>query len=145
MRIIQHNFKITPVQQSRPRARRFGNGISMYDPKKVKDFKKAIRQEIEPLNPVPFDCPVSVNVIFRRPNQKNISHKKKIEREMRKELPIVKPDLDNYIKSLFDALNGLYWTDDNLICAIRAYKVYSTDPGILITVEPLNDGLEVEG
>lgn len=36
-----------------------------------------------------------------------------------------KPDLDNIIKSVFDGLNGVAWTDDALVCVIEAGKNYT--------------------
>lgn len=37
---------------------------------------------------------------------------------------IVKPDVDNLIKFVLDALTGLYWVDDNQIINISARKMY---------------------
>lgn len=42
--------------------------------------------------------------------------------------PIVRPDLDNYVKAVKDSLSGVIWKDDNLICALVAQKVYLKDP-----------------
>jgi Holliday junction resolvase len=53
----------------------------------------------------------------------------------------VKPDIDNLIKGLFDAANGILWTDDKAVCEIsNVIKVYSTEPGIWLEV--LADGTE---
>jgi Holliday junction resolvase RusA-like endonuclease len=43
---------------------------------------------------------------------------------------VVKPDLDNLIKSAVDPLNGVFWKDDNLVHLVNARKVYSESPGI---------------
>lgn len=43
-------------------------------------------------------------------------------------MPIIKPDLDNYIKSVLDGLNGLAFEDDNQIIRIDAIKLYSDHP-----------------
>nr|WP_262336409.1 RusA family crossover junction endodeoxyribonuclease [Limosilactobacillus fermentum] len=48
--------------------------------------------------------------------------------------PTVKPDLDNYIKSTFDALNGILWVDDNLIISLEAKKYYAEQPHLTVEI-----------
>ena len=44
---------------------------------------------------------------------------------------IATPDIDNLIKGLFDAMNGIAWSDDNQVSEIQgAKKVYGDVPGI---------------
>ncbi|MBK8974123.1 MAG: RusA family crossover junction endodeoxyribonuclease [Hahellaceae bacterium] len=49
-----------------------------------------------------------------------------------------KPDTDNCLKSIKDALNGVIWFDDAQVVQIEAQKIYSTNPGALITVQFLD-------
>lgn len=55
-----------------------------------------------------------------------------------------KPDIDNLIKGLFDAANGIAWVDDNRVASIGSVqKIYSDEPGIEFIVEtvgPLSKG-----
>lgn len=69
-----------------------------------------------------------------RPVQEKISKKEKARRIRGTVLPIVKPDCDNYIKSLLDGMNGVVWKDDALITDIFAHKRYSDKPRIEITI-----------
>ena len=55
---------------------------------------------------------------------------------------IVKPDLDNYIKSTLDALNGVIWTDDATIVELNTSKWYADDPRIEIEVKELKNDEE---
>lgn len=71
---------------------------------------------------------------FFRPVQEKISKKEKARRIRGTVLPIVKPDCDNYIKSLLDGMNGVVWKDDALITDIFAHKRYSDKPRIEITI-----------
>lgn len=50
-----------------------------------------------------------------------------------------KPDLDNLIKSLFDSISKseIVWSDDNIVCDLRAKKIYSPNPRIEIEIEEL--------
>ncbi|MCD2257405.1 RusA family crossover junction endodeoxyribonuclease [Lactobacillus sp. CC-MHH1034] len=134
---FEHTFEAYPIEQARPRAVRTNKGVRLYDPKKVSRFKEAIAYEARLLRVEPFDSPIKVTIEFYRPNQKGISQKKLDQRENKIILPIVKPDLDNYIKSFLDGLNGILWVDDNLICELHAAKYYSKYPRIKIRIEEL--------
>jgi Holliday junction resolvase RusA-like endonuclease len=37
------------------------------------------------------------------------------------------PDIDNCIKFVFDALNGLFWKDDRIIERVTAVKCFNGD------------------
>lgn len=50
-------------------------------------------------------------------------------------VPTVKPDLDNVLKSVLDALNGAAFTDDKNAFMIWAQKVYAETPGILVEIK----------
>lgn len=135
-------FDLAPVQQARPRARRLGKGIMLYDPKPVKDFKKQLaalaREQLED-DYQPLAGALKVKIDFFRPVQSSLS---KAERSLRLSdvhRPTVKPDLDNYIKSCLDGLNGIIWADDNQIVEIVTAKHYSDHPKIKLEVEELDN------
>lgn len=139
MLIIKFVFEIEPVQQIRPRARRFRDKVIMYDPKAVKVFKRRIgklaHQMMKESGCIRYEGkPLTVDVWFFRPVQEKISKKEKARRIRGTVLPIVKPDCDNYIKSLLDGMNGVVWKDDALITDIFAHKRYSDKPRIEITI-----------
>ena len=47
-----------------------------------------------------------------------------------------RPDIDNLFKGVTDALNGIIWEDDSLICEIgRQLKIYGDPPRIEIEIE----------
>lgn len=132
-------FDIVPVQQQRPRARRLGNGIMLYDPSKVKQFKILVgnmareqmkQNEWERLE----DRPLMLDVTFYRPIQQSISKVEHDRRARHEVLPIIKPDNSNYLKSLEDALNGIVWKDDSLITDIKSKKRYAENPRIEMEV-----------
>ncbi len=131
-------LNIEPVEQARARVVRRGRHITMYDPTKVKKFKKELSQLARSqYKDEPLDGMLEVEISFYRQVQKSLS---KIERSRRlsgEHRPTVKPDLDNYIKSTLDALNGILWTDDARIVDLHAHKYYSDDPHIEITVTEL--------
>ena len=54
---------------------------------------------------------------------------------------VKKPDLDNLIKSLFDSISKseIVWSDDNIVCDLRAKKLYSPNPRIEIEIEEIEE------
>ena len=133
--MARYIFNITPQAQARPRATRMGRGIRLYDPKKTSDFKKELRAMAQGLDVEPLQDALSVEIWFYRAVQKSISNKEHVRRTKGYVRPIKKPDVDNYIKSTLDALNGVLWKDDNLITTITAHKKYAEQPRIEIEVE----------
>lgn len=139
--MIKHTFMLTPVQQQRPRATHYGRSIRLYDPKAVKQFKQAIAEEaMLTYRNQPLSGSLAVTLVFYRPVQQSLSQVEKQRRIDGRHLPVVKPDLDNYIKSLLDALHGIYWQDDALITDIVARKRYGRQPRIEIEVKEIEQG-----
>jgi len=50
-----------------------------------------------------------------------------------------RPDLDNVVKLVADALNGMAWTDDALCQSMRATKVYGPAPMVVLEWWPIPD------
>ncbi|MGJ3876181.1 RusA family crossover junction endodeoxyribonuclease [Lactiplantibacillus argentoratensis] len=139
--MIKHTFMLTPVQQQRPRATRYGRSIRLYDPKAVKQFKQTVAEEaILTYRNQPLSGSLAVTLVFYRPVQQSLSKVEKQRRIDGRHLPVVKPDLDNYIKSFLDALHGIYWQDDALITDIVASKRYGRQPRIEIEVKEIEQG-----
>jgi len=61
----------------------------------------------------PLAGELEVNAVFyaKRPKVTKLTHPK--------------PDIDNYLKSLLDAGNGIAWVDDALITTVRASKLWA--------------------
>lgn len=115
-----------PTAKGRPRATRTGR---MYTPKKTRDAEAEIRMAIgESLSdrdaPLFVHGPLFVEMefIFRRPvSQKRNAH-------------VIRPDLDNLIKLVGDAGNGVLWRDDSIIECVRAKKAYGERGSIRLRV-----------
>ncbi|BDZ31254.1 RusA family crossover junction endodeoxyribonuclease [Lactiplantibacillus brownii] len=138
--VIQHTFILEPIQQQRPRATRFGKSIRLYDPKRVKQFKQTIAEEaMLTYRGNPLTGSLAVTLVFYRPVQQSLSKVEKQRRIDGRHLPVVKPDLDNYIKSFLDALHGIYWQDDALITDLTASKRYGRQPRIEIEVKEIEN------
>lgn len=82
------------------------------------------------LDPPMFTGAVAVNIIcyFVRPK----SAKKRL-------YPSVRPDLDNFVKTIFDSMNGLVIQDDSQVVQMCCSKNYGADDAISIQVFSLED------
>jgi len=76
----------------------------------------------------PFEGPIKIELIFTVTRPKSVS-KSRI-------YPLVKPDLDNYVKQVCDSGIGILWKDDSLIVEIVARKEYG-ESGIELTISEL--------
>lgn len=141
--IIELPFE--PVAQGRPRLTTRGGYAHAYDPPKSKAYKQKVRGYVHEQmhSKPPSEAPLIVVTSFYRPIPKSFSKKKREEAEARLILPQTKPDLDNYLKGLLDALNGVVWKDDNQIVALVACKLYSERPRTEITVREIAGGHEI--
>ena len=137
--MIKMTIPIEPVGQLRPRATRCGRSIRMYDPPKVAKFKKQLheyaalemkRQKLKRFENVALE----VDLQIYRQVQNSISNAERCRRLSGVHRPTVKFDLDNYIKSILDGLNGVIWNDDKNIVSIVADKHYSDKQRIEIKV-----------
>ncbi|HMX98734.1 MAG TPA: RusA family crossover junction endodeoxyribonuclease [Nitrosomonas sp.] len=133
--MFECEIPLEAVAKQRPRA--FYNKklkrASVYTPQKTVSFELMVRFFISQnagyeLLDNPFKEPVKLTCGFFLKSPK----------KPRFECPGVKPDLDNYIKSVLDAMNGLILVDDALVCEIDAFKRYATgNPYIYIKLESI--------
>src|SRR5699024_7349113 len=119
---------------------RMGRRIRLYDPKKVSVYKKQLAMMCKfQYKDQPLSGQLTVNLKFYRHVQSSVSKKERKLRLIGAHRPTVKPDVDNYIKSTLDGLNGLLWEDDNQIVKIVAEKYYSDHPRVEIEVQGVKE------
>ena len=122
---ITFTIPTVPVAQPRQRHANIGGHLRNYIPKDnpVWAFKAAAQMAAaDAYQGQPLDHPLCVDLVFVMPRPKSMVWKK---RPMPRAPYGKKPDRDNLEKSLYDALNGLLWRDDSLICDGRVQKVYA--------------------
>lgn len=87
--------------------------------------------------------PISIEIVFYMPIPKN--GKSKGKKVNIGQIHVIKPDIDNLIKGVFDSLNKIAWKDDAQVYEVHSKKVYSTNPGIALELWELdNDGPKTE-
>lgn len=84
--------------------------------------------------------PLSVRFYFTMSRPKNHFRTGKHSKELRPDAGFwvaKKPDTTKLIRAAEDALTGVLWTDDAIICEQSAQKVFGDHPGVTITVSKL--------
>jgi len=107
-----------------------------YTPEKTARFEERLAwaaQSVWKRKPL-LDGPLEmvVRAYFSVPVSK--PNKWKVDAFLKKILPTKKPDIDNIIKGVADALNKVIYVDDTQIVALKAYKFYSDRPRIEIFI-----------
>lgn len=126
-----------PIPQGRPKFTTRGGFARAYDPPKSRAYKRLVAETGRMYCKTPIAGPVRVTLAIYRPIQKSISKKKHDARASDQELPIVKPDIDNVYKAVTDALTGIAWIDDNLVCEAHLSKHYGETPRVEIKIEEI--------
>lgn len=128
-----------PFGKQRPRVRIASNFAQIYTPKKTVEYENFIKLsflEAAKLDQNLFDRkgPLKINILAYYPIPKNMP-KKVQQKALAKEIcPMKKPDLDNCIKTICDALNKIAYDDDTQIVQIAAQKFYDLNPRVEIEI-----------
>lgn len=122
-------IKGEPVPKGRPKLSTWGGYARAYTPKKTREAEESIRAQIIKQLPNGFSImegAVLLRIVVARTKPKS-SPKTKI-------YPTQKPDLDNYIKTVLDAMNKIVFCDDSQVCYLVAKKEFGK-PETVIDVE----------
>ena len=122
----------TPVAQSRPRFARRWNFVATYDAAPAKDYKSWVRScavdKMKEMDLQPFhrDIPLSIRVEIglSRPKSK----------PKRYVMPTSKPDCDNVLKGIQDALESICYQADQQIVSTFVQKRYVDVPGVSVII-----------
>lgn len=112
-----YTFEVEPVAASRPRIRVLGKNRTMaYYSGKYKDFKEKHAPDI-------------VNLCVKETFNKGIPLSLWVDFYVTKpktsKLDWPNPDIDNYLKAIFDVLNDVAWDDDKQIIEVHASKSWT--------------------
>ncbi|HSG19643.1 MAG TPA: RusA family crossover junction endodeoxyribonuclease [Burkholderiaceae bacterium] len=115
-----------PVGKARPRVTRAGR---VYTPKKTEQAEQDIRKMAtyvmcgEP----PLQGPLELGVTFTMDVPPSWTKTKRQQAYSQQIKPAAKPDIDNLIKTVMDACNGVTYADDAQVVRITASKRYRTE------------------
>ena len=122
----------------RPKATSFGGHAKVYTPAKQVEYENWVRlcfQEAYPdFVPIKEGVPVSVAIGVFMKTPKSFSKKKTADALAARICPLKKPDLDNAVKSILDALNGIAFHDDSQVVMIASCKKFATDSYAMVQI-----------
>lgn len=131
-----------PVAQGRPRAGKDWNGNTvLYDPAKSRHFKEYVKVAASQHRPDKLlEGPLHVTIKVYKPMLKKFSKKRLAAAEAGMYRPVTKPDVDNYVKGIKDALNKVIWVDDSQVVDLTVSKFYSETPRFEVLIQELDQG-----
>lgn len=125
IKAIRFEVPGNPVPKGRPRFS-FKSGHA-YTPRKTKIYEELIAKEYQksigeilPYSPLKID----VIAVFEIPH----SYSKKKKESMIETGCTKRADIDNIVKSVLDALNGIAYIDDSCVVEIYGLKKWGTEP-----------------
>lgn len=121
--------------KARPRVNTYTS--KAYTPTNTKDYEMLIKQYFKVKYPryVPLENRVCVKIIAQFKIPKNTS-KKNTESMLEGNIsPTKKPDIDNIVKIILDALNTMAFKDDNQITKLEVEKVYGEEEKVFVKIE----------
>lgn len=137
---IQFTIPGNPVPKARPRVTRSGHA---YTPKKTAEYEKLVKvyaiktMDEHGLKPTGEAIRLDVQAFFQIPKSWSLSKKKNAAYGVLK--PIGRPDADNCIKAVQDAMNGIVYKDDSQIVELIGGKHYSYEPRVEVTVKTMGE------
>lgn len=134
-----------PQGKQRPKARRFGKGqkarVMTYTPEKTVKYETLIQElfavKYPNFEPVESALEMELTAGLMIPTSASKKRKKLMEdREIR---PTKRPDGDNILKAVMDALEGLAYKNDAQIVKETTEKFYSNRPGLDIKIFQISE------
>ncbi len=139
MELITFTVPGEPVGKARPRMTRSGRA---YTPKGTVSYENRVIMYFTETYPdwIPDEREISMTIVAYYSIPKSIT-KKKLELIRADVLhPTKKPDADNVLKSVADALNNVAYRDDSQITKVTVVKKYSDMPRVEVTIKRAEKG-----
>jgi len=111
MKTFTFTLPLKPKAKGRPRTGKWG----VYTDKATKEYEEAVKDAYIKAEGHKFEGPVQLTASF-------YSDKICITIRSIDATSSLRGDLDNYIKSIMDGLNGVAYEDDKQVLNIKAYK-----------------------
>lgn len=132
-----------PFGKQRPKFRNAGKFTQTYTPKETVSYENLVKlmyQEAARGKRFADDDMLDMRVIAYFEIPASTSKKRRKLMLEHKERPTVKPDLDNIIKVIKDALNGVAYKDDKFVVDEQTRKFYSENPRVDVTIRRVSPG-----
>lgn len=147
MNSVGFTYAGAPVAKGRPRFTMAGRFPRSYTPKKTAEYEERIRYRAKRAmdGRAPLEGPLSCSLVFLMPIPTSFTKAQRRASRNGLLLHAKKPDLDNLIKAVLDACNGIVWKDDSQIVNLHVWKRYADEPGVEIIVEEFRINIAKRG
>lgn len=138
--MIHFVIPIIPVAKGRPRFAKRGKFVRAFTPEKTMRFEEQVADAggAAMAGMELLEGALKFEAVFDLPIPKSWSAKNQADARSGMLRPTSRPDLDNYIKGVFDGLNNVVWHDDSQVVSLVSHKRYAETPCVHIRVAPIN-------
>jgi Holliday junction resolvase RusA-like endonuclease len=129
----------TPVGKGRPKFARRGAFVTTYTPEKTASYENLVKVKAEEAmqgRPI-IDGAVAVQICLFVTPPASWSLKKQRAALDHVTMPTAKPDVDNVIKGIFDAMNEIVFRDDKQVVDLSVQKRYAETARAFVKVTAL--------
>ena len=139
-RTVRFTVHGTPVAKGRPRASKTPAGIRMHTPKTTKTYERKLKATaIVAMNASkPFLRPIALSVGIVVPIPASWPKKRQTLARIGVICATKKPDADNVLKVIKDAMNGVVYGDDAQVVVINLSKAYGDEPRVDVVVSEID-------
>ena len=134
---MKYEFEVIGDIKGKARPRVNTYTCKAYTPTNTKDYEILVKQYFKIKYPrfVPLENRLSVKIVatFKVPKTTTKKDREQIEKGLIS--PTKKPDIDNIVKIILDALNQMAFKDDTQITKLEVEKVYGEEEKVYVAIE----------
>jgi Holliday junction resolvase RusA-like endonuclease len=121
--------------KARPRVNTYTG--TAYTPTPTKDYENLVKQYFKIKYPryVALEGRISVKIVAQFKVPKTATKKDKALIEEGLLSPTKKPDIDNIVKIILDAMNKMAFKDDNQITKLEVEKIYGSEEKVYVKIQ----------
>lgn len=136
-----------PVGKGRPKATTINGHARMYTPAKTVSYEGLVAMAARDAmaGRPPLQGPVVLVLDVHMPVAASWSRKARAAALADVTPPTKKPDSDNVLKAVCDAINGIVWVDDVQVVDVVLRRRYREIPGVRVEIEPYEPPRAVGG
>lgn len=126
-----------PKPKERPRLNKSTGQV--YTPKDTAHYEKFVqicyKQQNTGAKPFAKGVPLVVRIDTYHAIPKKANKKEREQMQAKGILPTTRPDVDNVIKAILDALNGITYHDDSQVVELDVKKFYCSNPRVWVQIQ----------
>ena len=124
--------------KGRPRFAKYGNFVKAYTPKDTASYENLIKLQFRiSCGDWYSELPLKMKITAIQGIIKSASKKDRAKMLSGELKPTKKPDADNIVKVICDALNGIAYKDDTQIVELDFKKVYGEMEKVIVEIEEI--------